>query len=83
MKNYRIMLDISSIFGYFKHLHLRSYNSPFPTIFISANDPDDACCSVLDQLIKIIIDQDSTINTRILCRRIKKFCRIDKIYELG
>ena len=83
MKNYRIMLDISSIFGYIKHLHLRSYNSPFPTIFISASDPDDACCSVLDQLIKIIIDQDSTINTRILCRSIKKNCRIDKIYELG
>jgi hypothetical protein len=83
MKNYRIMLDISSIFGYIKHLNLRSYNSPFPTIFISAIDPDDACCVALEQLIKIIIDQDSTLNTRILCRRIKRICRIDKIYELG
>jgi hypothetical protein len=83
MRNYRIMIDISSIYPYIRHLKLRSYNSPFPTIFISANDPDDACFCVLNQLIKIIIDQDPSIKMRIVCRKIKLYCRIDKIYELG
>ena len=83
MLNYRIMLDISSIYPYIRHLKLRSYNSPFPTIFISAADPDDACKSTLDQLTKIIIDQDPSISMRILCRRMRLESRIDKIYELS
>lgn len=82
MKNYRIMLDISSIFNEIKHLHLRSYNSPFPVVFISANDPDDACYLVINQLIKIILDQNASIKYRILCRKIKLLSRIDKIYIL-
>lgn len=82
MKNYRIMLDISSIYPYIKYLKLRSYNNPFPTIFISADNPDDACALVLNQLIKIIIDQDPSINMRLLCRKIKYEYRIDKVYEL-
>lgn len=83
MRNYRIMLDISSVYGFIRHLKLRSYNSPFPTVFLSADDPDDACKLVLDQLTKIIIDQDPSINMRILCRRMRSEARIDKIYELG
>jgi hypothetical protein len=82
MKSYRIMLDISSIYSKIKHLHLKSYNSPFPTIFISANDPDDACKTVFDQLITSIVFQDPSIKMRILCRKIKRQCRIDKIYLL-
>jgi hypothetical protein len=76
------MLDISSIYSKIKHLYLKTYNSPFPTIFISADDPDEACRLVFDQLIKLIIDQDPSITSRILCRRIKSECRIDKIYIL-
>jgi len=77
------MLDISSIYPFIKHFKLRSYNSPFPTIFISAYDPDDACKTTIDQLTKIIIDQDPSIKTRILCRQMRLESRIDKIYELG
>jgi hypothetical protein len=82
MRNYRIMLDISSIYHKIKHLRLKTYNSPFPTVFISADDPDEACRLVFDQLIKLIIDHDPSITSRILCRRIKLECRIDKIYIL-
>lgn len=82
MRNYRLMVDISGVFNKIRHLILRSYNSPFPTLFISANDPDEACRLVFDQLIKIIIDQDPSIDMRILCRKIKRESRIDKIYIL-
>lgn len=77
------MIDISSIFPYIRTLKLRSYNSPFPTIFLSAHNPDDACELVINQLVKIIIDQDPSINMRLICRRMKLESRIDKIYELG
>lgn len=83
MKNYRIMLDISNIYKLISHLNLKLYNSPFPVIFISAQDPDEACRLALDELIKIIMDQDPSIKMRIICKNIKLTCRIDKIYCLS
>lgn len=77
-----MMLDISSIYSKIKHLLLKTYNSPFPTIFVTANDPDEACRIAFDQLITTIIFQDPSIKMRILCRQIKKSCRIDKMHQL-
>jgi len=82
MKNYRMMLDISSVYTYIKHLRLKQYKDPFPTIFIVANNPDEACRLAFDELITIIVHQDPSINMRIVCRQIKTYCRIDKIYIL-
>jgi hypothetical protein len=77
------MLDISSIYRDICHLNLKVYNSPFPTLFISAQDPDEACHLAISQLLKIILDQDPSIMMRIVCRRIKKYAKIDKIYILS
>lgn len=82
MRNYRIMLDISNVFSRIKHLFLKSYNSPFPTIFITAKDPDEACFEVLNDLINIIMKQNTSVEMRIVCREIRKKSRIDKIYQL-
>jgi hypothetical protein len=76
------MLDISSTYRLIKHLKLKEYNNPFPIIFVSAQDPDDACKLVIDNLIYIIISQDPSVSMRIVCRKIKKTSRIDKIYLL-
>lgn len=76
------MLDISQVFDRIKHLLLKSYNSPFPTVFISASDPDEACRLAFDQLITIIINQNPSIPMRLICREIKRICRIDKVYIL-
>lgn len=82
MKNYRIMLDISQVFNRIKHLSLKSYNAPFPTIFISASDADEACRLAFDELITLILNQNPSITMRIICREIKRKCRIDKVYVL-
>lgn len=76
------MIDISNVFSRIKHLFLKSYNSPFPTIFITSSDPDEACFEVLNNLIKIIINQNSSVEMRIICREIRRNSRIDKIYPL-
>lgn len=83
MINFRIMLDISRIYRDISHLKLHKYGSPFPTIFLSATDPDDACNLVLNNLIRIIMDQNTSINMRIICRKIKRICTIDKLYILN
>lgn len=82
MRNYRIMIDISNVFNKIKHLFLKSYNNPFPTIFITANDPDEACFEALNDLINIIMKQNTSIEMRIICREIRRKSRIDKIYLL-
>jgi hypothetical protein len=76
------MIDISNVFSKIRHLFLKSYNSPFPTIFITSSDPDEACFEVLNDLIKIIMNQNPSIEMRIVCRQIRSKSRIDKIYEL-
>lgn len=76
------MIDISNIFSKIRHLFLKSYNSPFPTIFITSTDPDEACFEVFNDLIKIIMNQNPSIEMRIICREIRKKSRIDKIYPL-
>ena len=82
MKTYRVMLDISNVYHRIKHLFLRSYNSPFPTIFINAKDPDEACFEVLNDLINMLMKQNSSIEMRIICIEIRRKSRIDKIYQL-
>jgi hypothetical protein len=76
------MIDISNVFSKIRHLFLKSYNSPFPTIFITSSDPDEACFEVFNNLIKIIMNQNSSIDMRIACRQIRLKSRIDKIYQL-
>lgn len=76
------MIDISNVFSKIRHLFLKSYNSPFPTIFITSSDPDEACFEVFNDLIKIIMNQNSSVEMRIICREIRKKSRIDKIYQL-
>lgn len=77
------MLDISSVYKDIKHLILKSYSSPFPTIFLVANNPDEACTICIYNLLKILMSQDSSIKMRIICRRIRRSCKIDKVYILN
>lgn len=77
------MLDISNIYRDIRHLNLKKYDSPFPTVFISAKDPDDACTTSISNLIKIIMDQEPTIKMRIVCKKLRRVCKIDKIYILN
>ena len=76
---YKIYLDLSLIISRLKSFHLQKYNSKFPIVFVEAKSPDDACFKATYLLIKLILDQDDTIETRLLCRSIKKDIRILKV----
>jgi hypothetical protein len=82
MRNFRLSVDLSDFHLELKRFILREYSLPFSLIFIEAEDPDDACNTILVRLIKLLMDQDPSINTRILCRKIKRRIRIDKIAQL-
>lgn len=82
MRNYRLMLDISDVFPRIRHLFLKIYNSPFPTVFVSADNPDEACFTAFNDLINIIMKQNSSVAMRLICREIIRKCRVDKVEEL-
>lgn len=82
MRNFKISIDLVDVHIELKKFSLREYSLPYSLIFVEADDPDDACHLVLYRLIKLLMDQDSSIETRILCKKLKKYMRIDKIKSL-
>lgn len=84
MQNYRITIDISDTYRELLpySIQLAGYNSPFSLIFVEAADYDDACFIVINRLIKHLLKISKSISTRILCRKIKRLTRIDKVEQL-
>jgi len=82
MPNYRLSLDMADLQTELSSFKLREYNLPFTVIFVEAENPDAACYKVRKSLLKLILQQSDDISTRILCEKIKKYLRIDKIDAL-
>jgi hypothetical protein len=84
MQNYRLSIDLSDVYKELVpySIHLIGYTLPFSLIFIEANDYDDACFMVVDRIIKHILSKSKSISNRILCRKVKKLIRIDKVEKL-
>lgn len=82
MRNFKLTIDLSNFHAELKRFTLKEYSIPFALVFIEADDPDEACNTILNRLMKLLLDQDPSIDTRILCKRIKREIRIDKIQSL-
>ncbi len=79
MANFRLSVDLSDIQRELEKYSLREYNVPFSLYFIEADSPDDACSTIMMRLMKLIMEQNGSIKTRILCRKVRRYMRIDKI----
>jgi hypothetical protein len=82
MRNYKIFIDFFDVYEDLIKFDLYEFHSPFTIIFIEALDPDDACNIAALRLMRMIMKQDASIQTRIICRKIRKHIRIDKVYAL-
>ena len=76
---FKIRLDLSLIINRLIRFDLQEYDSTQPIVFIEASNPDDACFKAIFNLIQIILKQDSSIESRLLCRSIREDIRILKI----
>ena len=76
MKIYKVYLDLSLVITVIIKFKIQEYNSPFPIVFVEAGDPDEACFLATSGLMKTILNQDSSIETRILCREIRHDIRV-------
>ncbi|MQF98246.1 MAG: hypothetical protein FI729_01775 [SAR202 cluster bacterium] len=75
---YKVYLDLSLVISRLREFQLMEYNSAFPIVFMEASNPDDACFKAVYTLIQMILKQSNTVETRILCRSIKRDIRVIK-----
>lgn len=79
MPNYKLLLDLSDLQGDLVKYDLREYRLPFSLYFIESDSPDDACSDMMFRIMRELIELDDSIETRIICRKIRKYMRIDRI----
>jgi hypothetical protein len=76
---FKVRLDLSLVINRLVRFDLREYNSTEPILFIEATDPDEACFKAIFNLIQIILKQDDSIESRLLCRSIREDIRVIKV----
>jgi len=79
MPNYRLSVDLSDLQRELSEYDLREYRLPFSFYFLEADNPDDACSTIMSRLMRLVMKEKPSIETRILCRNIRRNIRIDKI----
>lgn len=82
MRNFKISLDLSNIFREIRPYKLRDFDAPFLIIFTQAQDPDEVCHEITMRIIYQLLKIDNSIETMVLCRKVKKQIRFDRIQFL-
>tara|TARA_B100001778_G_scaffold287976_1_gene256049 strand:- start:5068 stop:5316 length:249 start_codon:yes stop_codon:yes gene_type:complete len=79
MPNYRLSIDLSDLYLEIEKYSLREYRLPFSLYILEADNPDDACATIMLRIMTSLMKTEHTIETRVLCRKVRKFLRVDKI----
>mgnify|MGYP001453379501 FL=1 len=72
-------MDLSLVMSRLKRFNLGEYSNTYPTIFIEARDPDEACHLATYKLVEIILKQDHSPETSSLAKDILYDITIRKI----
>jgi hypothetical protein len=80
MKIYTVELDMTLVMGRLKSFHLKEFNSEYPTVFVEANDPDDACYFTICKFSEVVLKQNESPETAKLLRDVIQDIRIKKAY---
>ena len=70
MKIYKVRMDLSLVMARLKRFRLQEYSDPFPTIFVEARDPDEACYLAYFKLVEILLKQNNSQETSLLAKDI-------------
>ena len=79
MPNYRLSIDLVDLSKEISEYSLREYRLPFCMYILEADNPDDACHTIMMRIMKALIKESNTIKTRILCRKVRKHMRLDRV----
>jgi hypothetical protein len=76
---YKVYLDMTLVINNLQPYKLGKYNATFPIVFIEARNPDEACFKAAYNLIKILLEQEDTVETRLVCRKVRRYLRVMKV----
>ena len=79
MPNYRISIDLSDLVQDLNNYDLREYRLPFCLYFVEAANPDEACSVIMNRVMNALMKIRPDIETRIVCRKVRRFMRIDRV----
>ena len=76
MKLYKVYLDMSLVISRLKKYRIDEYNYNTPIVFVEADDPDEACFRAIYGLIRKVLDQDDSAESKELCKDLKHDIKI-------
>ena len=82
MRNFKIFIDICDIYLEILKLDTTRYTMPFMIMFVEADDPDGACNTAMFRIMDEIMCSGVNIQNRILCRKLRRKIRIERIQSL-
>ena len=72
-------MDLLLVMGRLAKFNLGEYNNPYPTVFVEAEDPDEACYNALYKLVEIILKQDDSKKTSDLVKEMVYDIKVKKV----
>jgi hypothetical protein len=76
------MIDLADVFIELEKYSLREYRQPFSLYILEAENPDAACHEIMHRIMNAILKESNTIESRIMCRKIRKHLRVDRVEVL-
>jgi hypothetical protein len=76
MKIYKVAMCLQMAIPRLKSFDLKEYAATRPILFVEAHNPDEACHKVMSSLISLILSQDDSLETKLLCKDIINDVRV-------
>jgi hypothetical protein len=80
MKIYTVEVDMTNVLGSLQRFKLGEFNSQFPTLFIEAEDADQACYYTFCKFSEMLLRQEESIEVAQLCKELQQEMRIKKVF---
>lgn len=82
MKTFKLEICMTHVIDRLKRFNLHNYDGDYPTVFVNAEDPDEACHIAITSLFTMILKQDSSVETAQLLVEIKGDISIIRINQI-
>lgn len=79
MKIYVVTFDLTMVLPRLLQFNLHEFNHQYPSIFIEAPDPDEACYLAYCKFSETLFRQDSSKSTANLIKQLEYEIRITKV----
>lgn len=79
MKIYVVTFDLTMVLHRLLQFNLQEFNHEYPSIFIEAPDPDEACYLAYCKFSETLFRKDSSKNTANLIKELEYEIRITKV----